>query len=344
MSAIAPVQGSGSDRGKATAASFAAPDIARLLARHFIAAGSLRAARWRATLDLNATTLLIVHVALAANLARIRLDDPAGAGLAVDDSRRRPVSLMSIAESMGIPHETIRRQALDLQRRGTLQKLGSGWIVPATLLTLPPGKALVDADAAALVAIVGDLAGLGSASAQAIDPAALRALPPDLVARVWNEFAVLTAEAASDMCGSLLGFTLFIAVIRMNVEHINADPGLSSRHAAADAIPDDRGRLPASLRALAKSEQLTYATVRRRVLALIARGLVESSGGGVIVPARVHGSEAMVRNGLLYVRRIEKLLADLERLCCAAAAPRAGMGIAQREDCRMPNPTLQPPL
>ena len=294
--------------------SFAASDIARLLARHFVAAGSLRAARWRATLDLNATTLLIVHVALAANLANIRLDDPASAGFAVDDSRRRPVSLMSIALSMSVPHETIRRQALDLQRRGALQKVGPGWIVPAALLTEAPGKALVDADMAALLEMVDDLARLGSASAQAIDPAGLRALPTDLVARLWNEFGVLAAEVACDMCGSMLDFSLFMAIIRMNVEHINADPERTSRHAALDAIPDDRDRLPASLRALARAEQLPYPTVRRRVSELVTRGLVENNGGGVIVPARVHGNETMARNSVLYVQRIEKLFADLKRL------------------------------
>ncbi|MFZ4381797.1 MAG: hypothetical protein ACOYO0_07535 [Sandarakinorhabdus sp.] len=314
--------------------------MARLLTRHFAAGGSLRAVRWRAMFDLNATTLLIVHVALVANLAPIRLDDPDGAGFAIDDSRRRPVSLTSIALSMNVPHETIRRQAFDLQRRGILQKVGRGWIVPAALMTAGPGKALVAADTAALVAIVGDLARLGSASAQGIAPVALRALPPDLVARLWNEFCVLTAEVARELCGSMLDFSLFMAIIRMNVEHINADPERTRRHAAPNAIPADSDRLPASLRALARAEQLPYPTVRRRVSALVTRGLVENVEEGVIVPARVHGSELMVRNSALYIQRIEKLLADLKRLCGDAARPRAVASAERLADRHLPEPTL----
>ena len=112
----------------------------------------------------------------------------------------------------------------------------------------------------------------------------------------------------------MLDFTLFMAIIRMNVEHINADPERTSRHAAVDAIPADRDRLPASLRALARAEKLPYPTVRRRVSALVTRDLVEISEGGAIVPARVHGSELVARNSILYIQRIEKLLADLKHL------------------------------
>jgi hypothetical protein len=294
--------------------SFAAFDFFRQLMLPFVTSGSLRAARWRERLDLNASTLMIVHVILSANLAHIRPDDPGGAGFTVDDSRRRPVSLMSIAESMNVPHETIRRQALDLQRRGILQKVGSGWIVSAALMTEAAGKALVDADAAALVAIVGDLARLGSASAQDIDPAALWALPPDLVARLWNDMNVVAAEAACELFGSMLDYSLFMAIIRINIEHKNADPERTSRHAAPDAILADRDRLPASLRALARVEKLPYPTVRRRVSALVTRDLVEISEGGAIVPARVLGNEFIMHRSVAYIHRIQKLLTDLKHL------------------------------
>jgi DNA-binding transcriptional regulator YhcF (GntR family) len=215
---------------------------------------------------------------------------------------------------MNVPHETIRRQALELQRRGILQKVGSGWIVPAALLTEAPGKALVDADAAALVAIVGDLARIGSASAQGIDPAALWALPPDLVARLWNDMNVVGAEVACELFGSMLDYSLFMAIIRINIERTNADPERTSRHVAPDAILDDRDRLPASLRALARAEKLPYPTVRRRVSALVTRGLVEVNEGGAIVPARVLGDELIMHSSAAYIQRIEKLLADLKRL------------------------------
>ncbi|MEY2883315.1 MAG: hypothetical protein RL490_1039 [Pseudomonadota bacterium] len=287
--------------------------------------------------------MLIVQVVLAANLAHIRLDDPSGAGLGVDDGRRRPISLLSIATSMGVPHETIRRQAHELQRRGAILKIGSGWIVPSKLLTETLGIALIAADAAALVALVDDLARLGAASAQAIDPHALRALPPDLLARLWNDFIVLAVEPAGDICGSVLDFGLFMAIIRMNVEHITADAERTRRHAALDAIPDDRDRRPAGLRALARAEQLPYPTVRRRVAALVARGVAEDVDGGVIIPARVLGNEAMARSNLLNVQRVEKLFSDLKRLGDGVAGPRGETSIARREDQRLSNPRLQPP-
>ncbi len=303
--------------------SLAALEIARLLGRHFGDAGSLRTVRWRTMLGLNNTAMLIVHVALNANLAHIRSDDPAGAGLAVADRRRRPVSLLSIAESMGVPSETIRRQALALQRRGVLQKIDSGWIVPAAVFMQEQGKALIEADAAALAALIGDLSRLGSASAQAIDPAGLRALPSDLVARLWNDFTVKAVELAGVICGSVLDFSLFMTIIRLNVAHITANPDHSRRHAALDAIPADRDRVPASLRALARAENLPYPTMRRRVAVLVARGVAEEVDGGVIIPARVLGNAALARSNVLNVQRVEKLLADLKRLGHDAARPPA---------------------
>lgn len=308
-------------------ASLGAYDIARLLGRHFGDAGSVRTVRWRAALDLNnPTALLIIMVALNANLAHIRIDDPAGSGLAVADHRRRPVSLSSIADSMGVAHETIRRQALFLQRRGMLQKTGSGWIVPAAVLTHGAGSTLPAADAAALAMLIGDLARLGSASAQAIDLAAMRALPPDLVARLWNDFIVRALEVAGDICGSVLDFSLFMTIIRMNVEHITTNPELTRRYAALAAIPADRDRRPASLRALARTEQQPYPTIRRRVAALIARGVAEETDDGVIIPARVLMSDALARSNVLNVQRVEKLLGELKRLGCEAAPPRATSG------------------
>ena len=315
-------------------------DVAQLLARHFSDAGAQRPVRWRTALDLNNTALLIVHVAVSANLAHISVDDPAGAGLAIDDSRRRPTSLLSISNSMRVPYETLRRQALELQRRGMLQKMGSGWIVPAKLLTDATGNALVEADAAALMTLVGDLARLGSASAQAIDPGGLRALPPDLVARLWNDFSVKAMEAAVDLCGSALDPGLFMTIIRINVEHITSDPERTRRHAGLDAIPADRDRLPVTLRALARAEQQPYPTVRRRVAALVARGLVEETDGGLIVPARVLGNEAMARSSMLNVQRVEKLFADLKRLSGDAARPRAVASAEREADRHLPEPTL----
>ena len=300
-------------------ASRSALEIARLLGRHFGDAGSLRTVRWRAMLDLNNTAMMIVQVALNANLAHIHANDPAGAGLAVEDSRRRPVSLLSIASSMGVPNETIRRQALALQRRGVLQKVGPGWIVPAAVLTQAQGKALIEADAAALAALIGDLAQLGSESAQSIDLAALRALPPDQVARAWNDFSVKAMEVAGGICGSVLDFALFLTIIRLNVEHITADSERTRRYAAQDAIPADRERKPASLRALARAEQAPYPTIRRHVATLIARGVAEEVDGGVIIPARVLGNEALARSNALNVQRVEKLFADLKRLCSDTA-------------------------
>ena len=297
-------------------------DVARMLARHFNDIGAQRPVRWRTALNLNNTALLIVHVALSANLAHISIDDPAGAGLAIDDSRRRPISLMSISNSMRVPFETIRRQAIELQRRGMFQKMGTGWIVPAKLLTDATGNALVEADAAALVGLVGDLARLGAASAQAIDPGELRALPPDLVVRLWNDFSVKAMEWAVDLCGSALDPGLFMTIIRMNVQHITTDPERSRGHAAFDTIPTDRDRRPVTLRALARAEQQPYPTVRRRVAAMVARGVVEETAGGLIVPARVLGNEAMSRSNVLNVQRVAKLFADLKRLCDDAAMQR----------------------
>ncbi len=54
------------------------------------------------------------------------------------DHERRPLTVRQVADSLGLPYETVRRRFVEMLERGMAQRVGrEGFIVPASALSKP---------------------------------------------------------------------------------------------------------------------------------------------------------------------------------------------------------------
>jgi DNA-binding Lrp family transcriptional regulator len=80
---------------------------------------------------------------------------------------------------------------------------------------------------------------------------------------------------------------IVVAVTQANVEPINRDPALQRAYATYGQTPPDHLRRPVSINAIAQSLNLSFETVRRRVLKLTVLGLFKQTRQGIYAPAKV---------------------------------------------------------
>jgi hypothetical protein len=79
----------------------------------------------------------------------------------VSDGQRIPVSISTVARRLGLPHETVRRRASDLVKRGVCARTRGGLIIPARTLAHPALRQQLGGNAANLQRLFSALARLG---------------------------------------------------------------------------------------------------------------------------------------------------------------------------------------
>ncbi len=275
-----------------------------------------RGLRWQTLAPQPRTVGFVFEVVLGASIAHRPYFDPLSGnwlGLAAATTLARPVATTAVAVSMGLSASTVRRHAADLVAAGLLAKDAAG-LRPAPGFAADGRLAEIAADdTRALVRVVASLAGAAHApAAKAID-AGLADLPADLVARPLLDFALRTMEGFVALYGDVTAGTIIATIIGANVEHITREPALARRFAGEHTPPPDSLREPVALRALARSIDFPFETVRRRVAALSEQGLVVATGLGVVVPTRVLQDARHLANN----RRIE---AHFDRMLNALTA------------------------
>lgn len=85
---------------------------------------------------------ILLLAVLGANVGALDSDPAASrqfAGLAAvpPDELRRPISIYAIAQSLGLPYETVRRQIHKMIDRGIFRRVGDGIIVPSEVIQSP---------------------------------------------------------------------------------------------------------------------------------------------------------------------------------------------------------------
>jgi hypothetical protein len=93
-------------------------------------------------------TIVLVHRAiLAANVAHLDVDPGKKLFASVDtpppDEVRRPVSVRSISQSLGIPFETVRRRVQALVEAGLCKRVKGGIIIPVQVVEGPVAEQLM---------------------------------------------------------------------------------------------------------------------------------------------------------------------------------------------------------
>lgn len=280
---------------------------ARLVARQVSELMLARGLRWQAATGTDRLDCLLFQVILSANLAHLPMAPPAARP---ERSARRAISLMAIAHSMHLPHETVRRRVAHLRARDLVTvDSGGATVRPGAL---PPAEAdvLAAADAAALTEALWSLDADGYAPAtRSLAGGATRVLPR-VQARALLDFAVRVMQRFVLRYGSMIAGTVHTAIIAANVRHLLAAP---TPEMLAGEPPNDADRRPVPLRALARDLDLPWETVRRQAAALAAQGAVELLPEGAVVPSRVITGEVHRRYNRTILIQFERMLAALAR-------------------------------
>lgn len=242
---------------------------------------------------------------------------------------RRPSSIHSIATSLALPFETVRRRIRGLAERGLCVFVPGGVVLDDTQFARQDVLMLIDkihASVRALYAVTAqhsppfDLLG---PDGEALDPV------PDeaagwIVSRAALSYVLRYLESAEQVAGSLLDGAIFMAVFNHNVAGYVARARAPGAPAMGSEILDDdlRDRIPAF--AVARAMGLSAETVRRRISILLARGLMVRDDRGVYVPGVVLASPPVRAHRDRNIASLQRLFGDLQRAGLRFAPSQAG--------------------
>lgn len=107
--------------------------------------------------------------------------------------------------------------------------------------------------------------------------------------------------------GNLVDGLICLAVARGNLAQFLGDENFERAYGAIDTVPPDEMRRPVTIRGLAEFLDFPYETVRRNVLRLAEKGLLEKRAGGYVVPVTVVRLESwneLIRSNTINVERL----------------------------------------
>ena len=254
----------------------------------------------------------------------------AGLGQIPPDSERRPVSILSLSQSLRKPFETTRAHVNALIRDGLCVTTATGVIVPSEVLL---SEKIAASDVVlwdAFWEMIANLrsldfdfsAVLGSASVssalvvedhfQAIEPSQP---PRRLISRVMSEFYLnAIVEATAPHREDWVISTVSSSVMALNSAGWSFKAEEAWRYATADTPPPDHLRTPASIADIARLTGLGKEMVRRKLLELIKAGrVVRTPDGFLINMDYMQGPESRA-GGAAIVTAFYRMIYDLTAL------------------------------
>ncbi|RAK60978.1 hypothetical protein DJ021_14760 [Phenylobacterium hankyongense] len=217
--------------------------------------------------SLDALLVLAINQANIAPLtrdsaARIRygqLDAPA------PDEERRPISVSSIADSLGIPFETARRRVRRLEADGACATWPDGVVVPATFLASPAYVQSVVVGHERLRAFYVEIGAAGLIEPlpppTTFSPA--EDVPIRAAARLLADYVLRASDGLMRQAGDVISALVLLALL-------GAVVGAERR---VEAV--------APVRVIAERLQLPLETVRRHADRLVGQGLCQRVAGGL---------------------------------------------------------------
>lgn len=263
----------------------------------FVIAGLAEGVRSYGTVK-RAVIMTAIEVANVQHITRsaVRTWRYAGLDQMPPDEDRRPVSILSLAQSLGKPFETTRGHVSELIKDGLCVKTPTGVMVPSNVLLAPKIVSSEEVLWNAFWRMIADLKALDfdfdaitgedtHASSLVLEPEFQRTAhtepPRRLVSRVANEFYLNSiAGGTAPYNDDWLAGVIYVTVMVINADSFSRDPDAAWRYSRADTPPPDSLRRPATIREAAGRLNLNRELVRRQVLGLLENGrLVRTSEG-----------------------------------------------------------------
>ncbi|MET0274327.1 MAG: hypothetical protein ABW360_15170 [Phenylobacterium sp.] len=230
------------------------------------------------------------------------------------DTLRRPVSMNALANSLGLPFETVRRRVNAMVPTGWCRIVEEGVIVPAETLDTPKHYAQAFQGFQRLQAFYYALSELGL----------LRDLPPPSVDLGANPFPIractrllgaymLRAIEGVGALGALMDGLILLAMFRNNVEGLPTDAIVAAPPGAPDGMADDLRR-PVSVATLGAQLGIPPETIRRHVTVLIERGYCVRVRGGLIVPGHILAHPLLWAGAARNAGNLQRLFVALAQL------------------------------
>ena len=214
------------------------------------------------------------------------------------DSNRRPVSILSLSQSLRKPFETTRAHVNTLVRAGLCIKTPTGVIVPTEVLLSDKIAAFEAVLWDAFWDMIAKLRGLGFDFRAVLgDAAASSALvmdghfnetdpnhpPRRLVSRVMSEFYLnASVEATAPHSDDIVISSVSTAYMLLNIAEWSLKAEEAWRYSRVDTPPPDHVRNPASIADAARLTGLDRELVRRKTHELVAAGRIERTAAGYL--------------------------------------------------------------
>jgi DNA-binding Lrp family transcriptional regulator len=242
------------------------------------------------------------------------------------DEIRRPISIARLAESTGMPFESVRRIVGRLAETGICRRVERGVILPRSALTRPEFVRVVTVNVGYLRRFVRDLQTAG-----VVEEAPPAGFPPDvdeftarIVVRMSGEYLLRALHLLVDTYGDIREGIIAQTIVAANTAHLESRDGEGGRYAALDRPPHDEDLIPIAVAAVADSLGMPYETTRGQVRRLVAKGICQRVKGGVIVPMAVLERPAAIRAMLANLGYIRRFVRELRALAEWLDATSAG--------------------
>ena len=239
----------------------------------------------------------------------------AGLSAAPPDELRRATSIASLAASLRLPFETVRRRVKRLAAEGHCEITPKGVVQPEAAAYREPHQGQAIARFERTRQLYRDLLSIGVCPPPEAreTPARLHAeAPVRLTNRLVGEYSLRIVDALMRSTGDLFRGLIVLQIARANGEHLD---DLSFN---PDAPLTDAERVPVAASALARRLRMPNETVRRHVKSLLADGLILRVKGGLIL-----STEGILGTGLGVVAHenaanIRRLFTRLDQMAVLA--------------------------
>lgn len=289
----------------------------RMICRHSSRLLLDRTHRWAALVLPERSYALVLQTVLSASLAHLPWRDPiSDAWIGVEDAttQGRPVSVLSISQSLDLSFASVARRVDDLIAAGLMVKERRGVRVAPSFFASGRVDAAAAGDRQSVQQCMDLLADAGHDPAPALRTGGLARVPDPVIARTVLAYSLRVLESVKQLYGDAGSGMLIVTVIAANIDHLLADPALDRQFADQDNPPPDELRRGITVRELARRADIPFETTRRRVNDLLARDMLENRADGLILPRRVLLRPAQMADNVRVAGHFHWLLATLSDL------------------------------